>query len=165
MAEEFDRERARKTFMELVRIDRLHRSAIEDFLSGFGIHRSQHMMLMYISKMERCPSQKEIAEHFKISSAAVTVTLKKLDEGGYIVRHTVKEDTRYNSITLSKKGKELVEKSRLLFEGADKAMFGDFSDEDYVLLSEFTKKMTDGLNEYCKGLHSNANEQNEERKI
>ncbi|MBQ5671095.1 MAG: MarR family transcriptional regulator [Oscillospiraceae bacterium] len=36
------------------------------------------MMLMYLSLHENTPSQKAIAEHFGISPAAVTVTLKKL---------------------------------------------------------------------------------------
>ncbi len=132
----------------MLQTDRLHRSVVEDFLGEFGIHRSQHMMLMYLAWQENTPSQKAIAEHFGISPAAVTVTLKKLEDGGYVVRHTVKEDSRFNSITLSEKGKEHVAKSRQLIDASDEAMFKDFSDEEYEVFIKCLDKMMSGLSEF-----------------
>lgn len=148
MPKEFDKERAHNTFYSMLQTDRLHRSVVEDFLCKLGIHRSQHLMLMFLSRHENCPSQKAIADHFGISSAAVAVTLKKLEENGYVVRNTVKEDTRFNSITLSDKGKELVSKSKQLFETADVAMFSDFSQEEYEIFERCIGKMMSGLTQF-----------------
>ena len=149
MEKDFDKEKAHSTFYKLIQTDRLHRSVVEGFLSDFGIHRSQHMILMRLSKEDCCPSQKALAEHFKISPAAVAVTLKKLEESGYISRTTAKDDVRLNSITLTDKGRDIVSKSRQLFDETDFAMFEDFTDEDYIHLEECLKKMTSGLEKYC----------------
>ena len=108
MNKNFDKERAHNTFYKLIQTDRLHRCVLDGFLSDFGIHRSQHMILMRLSKEDCCPSQKALAEHFKISPAAIAVTLKKLEESGYILRSSHKDDVRLNNITLTEKGKDIV---------------------------------------------------------
>lgn len=148
MNKNFDKERAHNTFYKLIQTDRLHRCVLDGFLSDFGIHRSQHMILMRLSKEDCCPSQKALAEHFKISPAAIAVTLKKLEESGYILRSSHKDDVRLNNITLTEKGKDIVEKSKQLFEETDYAMFENFTDEDYTRLEECLNKMTDGLKKY-----------------
>lgn len=154
LADKYDKERAHNTFFKMLQTDRLHRSVVEDFLSVFGIHRSQHMILLYLSKEENCSGQKAIAQHFKISPAAVTVTLKKLEEGGYISRCCREKDSRFNSITLLDKGKELVAKSRTLFENTDKAMFDGFTDEEYEIFERCLDKMMSGLSSYKENLNS-----------
>ncbi len=155
LSQVFDKERAHDTFFGMLQTDRLHRSVVEDFLSVLGIHRSQHLTLLYLSKSENCPSQKAIAEHFKISPAAVTVTLKKLEEGGYILRSSVEKDSRYNSIALSEKGKEVVAQSRKLFEETDIAMFSEFTDEEYELFNRCINKMMDGLTKFRQNRNTN----------
>lgn len=144
----FDKERARLTFYKMIQVDRLHRSIFEKMHSAFGIHRSQHRLLMYISRKDTCPSQKDIAEHFGISGAAVAVSLKKLEESGYIQRECSQSDNRFNNITLTKKGKELVEKSEDFFTRSDFAMFKDFTEEDYTNLEKCLGKMSCGLNSF-----------------
>lgn len=148
MDKKFDRERARSTFYKMIQVDRLHRSNFEKMHSAFGIHRSQHRLLMYISRRDVCPSQKDIAEHFGISPAAVAVSLKKLEDSGYILRESLENDNRFNSITLTEKGKKLVEKSEDFFSSMDLAMFRSFTEDDYENLSVCLEKMLEGLTNY-----------------
>ncbi len=152
MTKDFDKERAHKMFRDMVHTDRLHRSVVERFLKAFGIHRSQHMTLMYLSRHKDCPSQKQIAEHFKISPASVAVTLKKLEDSGYIARESSEDDGRYNNIKITPKGKIIVEKSKELFEETDYEMFSRFSEDDYERLARCLEKMTSGLLEYSEKL-------------
>lgn len=148
MYSNFDKERARSTFYKMIQVDRLHRCIFEKMHSAFGIHRSQHRLLMYISRRDFCPSQKDIAEHFGISSAAVAVSLKKLEESGYISRESLENDNRYNSIVLTDKGKELVERSEDFFTRSDFAMFENFTEDDYKNLSACLEKMSQGLKNF-----------------
>lgn len=148
MGKDFDKERAHYMFYKMIQVDRLHRSIFEKMHSAFGIHRSQHRLLMYISKMDTCPSQKDIAEHFEISPAAVAVSLKKLEDTGYIQRESTEKDSRFNSITLTDKGKEIVEKSLDFFSESDRAMFEDFSETDYENLDSCLEKMAEGLKKF-----------------
>ena len=54
----------------------MHRRVIEQWANDAGVHRSQHRMLMYLTKCPNMPSQKALADHFDISPAAVTQTVK-----------------------------------------------------------------------------------------
>ena len=152
MTKGFDKERARSMFHKMLSTDKLHRSVLERFVDSFGIHRSQHMTLMYISRNADCPSQKSIAEHFGISPAAVVVTLRKLEESGFIKRECSESDSRFNHIHLTEKGTKVVEDSKFLFEETDYMMFAEFSEEDYVAFEKCLQKMTNGLKSYSEKL-------------
>ena len=146
MSNNFDKNLARMTFHKLLCVDRLHRSIFEKMHSKLGIHRSQHRLLMYISKMDVCPSQKEIAEHFDISPAAVAVSLKKLEESGFVSRISPENDNRFNCVALTEKGRKLAQKSGEIFDSADIAMFREFSKEDFDNLNNCLDKIAEGLN-------------------
>ena len=148
MDKNFDKERARNTFYKMIQIDRLHRSIFEKMHSAFGIHRSQHRLLMYIARRDVCPSQKDRAEHFGISPAAVAVSLKKLEDSGYISRECFENDNRFNTTIVTEKGKNLVEKSEDIFSRSDYAMFKDFTEEDYRNLLTCLDKMNKGLSDF-----------------
>lgn len=152
MSKEFDKERAHHMFYKMIQVDRFHRGVFERMHSAFGIHRSQHRLLMYISRVDSCPSQKDIAEHFDISPAAVAVSLKKLEESGYISRESMKSDSRFNSITLTDKGRNVVEKSMDFFSESDKAMFDGFTEDDYVNLDRCLEKMMAGIKDFAANL-------------
>lgn len=150
MNKNFDKERAHLTFYKMIQVDRFHRSIFESMHSALGIHRSQHRLLMYISRSPNEPSQKEIAEHFGISPAAVAVSLKKLEDSGYITRQSVENDNRFNRISLTDNGKDIVEKSEEFFIKSDFAMFRDFSEEDYKNLTVCLEKMMSGLKDFLE---------------
>ncbi len=156
MDKNFDKERAHHTFYKMIQIDRFHRSVFEKMHSAFGIHRSQHRLLMYIAKKDTCPSQKEIAERFDISPAAVAVSLKKLEDSGYITRESLEKDNRFNRIALTEKGKIIVEKSEDFFAQSDFAMFRDFSEQDYANLLECLEKMMSGLKDFSDSFTQSA---------
>ena len=139
-------DKALKLLVEMSkRTDRMHRKLFEKHAADtFGIHRSQHMTLMYISRNENA-SQKQIAEEFKISAAAVAVTLKKLEAGGFIVRSTAEHDNRQNFINITEKGKQVVEETRRLFTAIDYAMFDSMTDEELKFLMACSEKMYQNL--------------------
>ena len=99
-------------------------------MSVTGIHRSQHMILMYLYRCKDKQSQKDIAAQFEISAAAVAVSLKKLEVGGYIKRTCCDNDNRFNEIEITKKGKEIVDYSHCLFEQIDDETFSGMSDDE-----------------------------------
>lgn len=135
-----------KKMAELSRqTDRLHRKLFEKHaVEEFGIHRSQHMMLMYISRNENA-SQRQIAEAFNVSAAAVAVTLKKLESVGFINRISSKDDSRRNHISISSKGMDVIERTKHIFGAIDRLMFKDFSDDEIETLRALSQKMFDNL--------------------
>ena len=134
----------RSCIWKYMEITRMHRSILERKFSQTGVYRSQHQLLMYIAKHPKA-SQKEIAGQHKISTAAVAVSLKKLEKGGYIRRAVDEKDNRYNQIHLTPKGQEIVETSQLIFGEVEKAMFEGFSKKDFDRLTKYLDRISGNL--------------------
>lgn len=125
--------------------DRLHRTLLEKQVSKGGLHRSQHRVLLYIYKSENMPTQKEVAEHFEISSAAVAVMLKKLEASGYIQRVSQKDDMRFNRIKVTEKGETVLNATKKLVDEVDFKMFENFSSEELESFYSCLEKMQENL--------------------
>ena len=113
----------------MIRTDRMRRAVIDSVVREIGIHRTQHRILMHLARHGKLPSQKELAEHLDITPAAVTGALKKIEKDGYIKR-TLGHDNRYNELTITEKGRAVVERTKELFTDADTALFDGFSESD-----------------------------------
>lgn len=119
---------------KLIKINRGHKYLIDSQVAEIGIHRTQHRMLMYLAREGKLPSQKTLAEYFEITPAAISGALQKLQEDGYVVK-SLGSDNRFNEITITEKGKEVVERTKKAFAAVDDALFAGFSEEE---LGEFT---------------------------
>ncbi len=139
----------KSTMRKMMRIGRLHRTVFERNISKMGIHHSQHHLLMYIAHVEEVKSQKEIADKFGISPAAVARSLKTLEAEGFIERTSTVGDNRFNKISITEKGKEIVNKSHIMFKETDESIFEDFSDEDVVKFNEYLERIQSKLLEKC----------------
>ena len=113
----------------MLKINKMHRDMMALRAKEIGIHRTQHRILMHLARDGMLPSQKELADRLDITPAAVTVALRKIEHDGYVER-TLGQDTRYNELKITEKGRALVNKTYEIFWAADTAMFEGFSDEE-----------------------------------
>ncbi len=127
-----------------IHTDRLHRTVVENAISSLGLHRSQHMLLFHLSRLKQTPTQKELADFFQISSAAVAVTLKKMEQNGYISRKCG-GDMRCNKITITQKGQEMLSRSKELVEQIDETMYKGFSRAELDTLYSYLIRMQNNL--------------------
>ena len=135
----------KQTIHRLMRVNRLHRSLVEKTMGEAGLHRSQHLMLIYLKNCAEAPSQKEIAANFDVTPAAVAMALNKLEEKEYIERFHIGDDKRTNYVRISEKGASVLEQTRAMCEEADKAMFKDIDESEMEKLSQMLDKMKDNL--------------------
>ena len=145
---EQDREAlVQKAVFTFIATDKLHRRAIERWASDAGMHSSQHRMLIHLSCCEHTPSQKEIAEHFDISPAAVAGTLKKLEADGYIERGkcSCRQDSRFNEVKITERGREAILQSRKYFRHVDNEAMRGFSAEELDTFMGFLERMQENL--------------------
>lgn len=125
-------------------ISRKHKLLIDREVQSIGIHRTQHRILMYLAKKGNLPSQKLLAEHLEITSAAVTGALQKLEADGYIER-CVGTDNRFNEIKITARGREIVERTKLLFARIDESMFVGFSKSELALYLGFLERIESNM--------------------
>lgn len=130
--------------MEFMRAGKAHRNLLEHHLNRGGLYRSQHQVLMCIW-MNQGASQKEIARIHNVSTATIAVTLKKLEQGGYIERLVNKDDNRFNKIGLTEKGKREAESSHIFFSRVEDDMFQNFSAEEKEEFYRSITKLSENL--------------------
>ncbi len=124
----------------LMKINREHKHIIDSQVADIGIHRTQHRILMHIARKGNLPSQKELAEHLDVTPAAISGALQKLESDKYIERK-LGSDNRFNEITITEKGREIVEKTRERFSSVDNSLFRDFTPEELTLFSGYLERI------------------------
>ena len=136
---------------KLMALDRLHHACVDKSINslGFDLHRTQHMTLMYLSKVGGAASQKQIADEFNVSPAAVATLLKQLEAKGYVERRQDSADTRRNLVQVSEKGLDVVKKSHEKFTEADANMTKGLSQEELESLEKIIDKMKANMCEFA----------------
>ncbi len=134
---------------ELVRLfihtDKLHRSLIEQRMSDLNLHRSQHIMLICISGFDVPPTQKDIAKKLDISAATVAVTIKKLEQAGFITKEINDGDNRCNRVKITKAGEEILSCAKNIFDSVDGNMFSGLSEKELSIFVECLEKIQNNL--------------------
>ena len=129
----------------LIRTNRMHKKLLDsNVCAEIGLHRTQHIILMHLTKEKFLASQKALAAHLNITAAAVTGALKKLEAGGYIERK-VGGDNRYNEITITDLGRRVVEDSHAMFQKIDKSLFEGFSDDEILRFIGYLEKIQNNI--------------------
>lgn len=121
-----------------------HRRIMQHYLDETGVYQAQHRLLMQISHNQNA-SQKDIADSMGISAATIAVSLKKLEKGGYINKVVDEGDNRFNQITITEKGKKVVEQSIQIFEETDRKVFDGFTEEEKSALAALLQKLDNNL--------------------
>ena len=131
-------------------VNKLHKRAIESQISDMKLSQGEHRILMHISKMEHCPSQKSLAEAHCITPAAVTQILSSLEQKGLVVRHSSR-DTRINEIEITDRGRTIVEETKERFFKIDKDMFSGFTDDELDEYYSFLNRLEYNLDKALGG--------------
>ena len=128
----------------MMQTDKMHRCLLESKVKDFGMHITSHRVLMHLARYEKLFSQKELADRLSITPAAVTGILKRLEAEKYIERRP-SSDNRYNEISITDKGRDVVEHTKQTFGSADRALFEDFSDEELEVYVRCLEKMQNNI--------------------
>lgn len=103
--------------------------------------------ILFILNCEGTLSQKKLAEKMGITPPSMTVALRKLENGGYIVKEPDRYDQRVFQICLSEKGRECIDELKRIAEDMEALLFQGMSYEEKLflkrLLSEMRKNLVD----------------------
>ena len=122
--------------MRFGRLIRMYYSRIQSQLAEVGLYRGQPPILMLLYKNDGM-SQKEMARALNLSPATMTVTLKRMEKAGLVLREMDEHDQRILRVHLSEKGREMCE--------TGESRIGVVTAE---LLEGFTLEGQQQLNEY-----------------
>lgn len=125
--------------------NRLHKRTVDNAIKELGLHRSQHILLMHLNRCGESFSQKALAEHLQISKTAIAVKIKKLESDGFIERKKQSEDGRFNKVSITEKGMDIVKRTERIFKSIDSRMIEGISTDEIDAFISVTKKMRANL--------------------
>ena len=101
-------------------------------------------LLGYIVEHPGC-TQKDMAEHFTISKAAVTKTVTRMIANGLVSRKVNENDERKYEIYLTEKGQEINKQCFEIFESVENLVFAGLSEKELKELDRILNKIDDNL--------------------
>lgn len=108
---------------------RRHRNIVRNYLCKLGLYIGQPRVLFYLEDNPEI-SQKELSENLDVSKEATSVSIRRLEKGGFIIREECKNDRRVKLLKLSDQGERVVKDLRLNFDEINSFMFTDLNDKD-----------------------------------
>ncbi|MBC8584107.1 MarR family winged helix-turn-helix transcriptional regulator [Youxingia wuxianensis] len=122
----------------------LHRKCTMKLLTEQDIHGGQPPILRSLLKLGNC-SQRDLAKDLHCSPASIAVSIKRLEKSGMIMKQADQSDLRYNTITLTEKGKKAALTAKDILDKVTKQKFNGFSPEEIEKLQEFLERMKNNL--------------------
>lgn len=134
-----------KNLVDLFRkLARKHSAVVQDYLKGFNIYLGQHRIFFTLEKQPNITFT-ELADILKVSKESLSVSIKRLDQAGFIHKEVDKNDKRRSLLRLNEKGLETSKACKEGFDTINHSMFKNLCDEEKENLSVLFEKMIDGL--------------------
>ncbi len=127
------------------KINRLQKKILNEKLKKFNLESSQGIILYKIKEFRKVtPSQ--LVDMGVIEKAAVSKTLKKLENLGYILKETSLEDARSFFVSLTKSGEVIGNCVNSFIENLDKEFHNILSENSLVQLETIFENLEEVIN-------------------
>ena len=131
-------------------LHRYHRNTMNAYMVEAGLDDIGSPMLLltiydWCTNHRRPPSQRELAEALCITPATVAMSLKSLEQAGYIEKTSDLSDQRCKRISITPSGIDGAQTCIALFERVEKTMRTDMTPEECVQLNHAHLRMINNL--------------------
>lgn len=113
-------------------------------MEDMELNPSQAGILFILNSHGRL-SQRQLAQKIGITPPSMTVTLRKLEELGFIHKEPDEKDQRIIRIRLSEVGKECIEKLKSIMDEMEEILYQGFSVEEKLLFRRLLLAMRENL--------------------
>lgn len=121
--------------------------SLSNVLKDFDIAPEQRAILDFIDQDDSL-SQNELSLALGKDKTTVSRTLDALEKREYILRVPNLEDKRVKAISLTAKGKKVLDKTNIIIENFRDAMIEDFSQEDINTIFNLLDKLSKNIERY-----------------
>jgi MarR family transcriptional regulator, organic hydroperoxide resistance regulator len=126
---------------------RLHHTRADQSMEQIGLYRGQAILLMILSRHDGI-THSEIAEKLRVSPAAATKVIKRMEGAGYVQRQADPADERVSRVFLQDEGRALIAEIEGVFGVLDRAMFAGLSEADLVRFRDLLTQMAGNLQRF-----------------
>lgn len=116
---------------------------MDKIMGQFDCTHSQFTIMFYILKNKNVDVfQRDIEEEFGIRRSSVSATLSNLEEKGYIKRSSVVQDARLKKITVTEKGKKLIDESTKMINSFESCLMDKLTDNEINIFYKVLDKLS-----------------------
>ena len=133
---------------EILKLDwqimQAQKKCTQQILEEHSVYYAQAPILHALKTLGEC-SQASLADFLATSPASVAVSLNRLSKLELIKRQANKNDLRYNTVSLTKKGMEAANLAESTLFTINQKKFEGFSDEDVKTFINYKKRILENL--------------------
>lgn len=128
-----------------------HMHLLHGILAKYKLFAGQPRILFTISRLKNA-SQREIAGEMNVSPASLSMSIKRMQKAGLLVKKQDPDDLRSNRVELSETGRIVdTELKKELLE-LDRYMLKDFSGEEMQQLQEMLERIEQNISAYKENI-------------
>lgn len=128
----------------LAHVCRLHHTRADQRMEQIGLYRGQAFLLMNLSEQDNM-THSEIAERLKISPAAATKVIKRMEQAGYVERRTDASDERVSRVYLCDKGRALIAQIHETFGELERVLIAGLTEAEIQQMRTILTRMQANL--------------------
>jgi DNA-binding MarR family transcriptional regulator len=128
----------------LVQTIKAHRDYADELLSQIGLYTGQELVLMKLGESDGA-TQTELAEMFCVQPATMTKKLQRMEQAGWIERHTDAEDARISRVYLKAAGEALLADIDRIWADLEARTIAGLSLEERLLLRRLLMQIHQNL--------------------
>lgn len=117
----------------------------DQYFEQHGLYRGQALLLILLSEQDGM-THSELAQKMRISPAAVTKVIKRMEQLQYVLRKPDPDDERVSRVYLQESGTALITELRSSLFEFDEILFSDFSEDDLQNFQELLNRILNNLN-------------------
>lgn len=129
-------------------IVKLHFTRSHNLLEKLGLYPGQPPML-FLLHFKDGQSQRELAEKLRIKPATITTMLSRMEKLDLVTRRQDEQDQRISRVYITEKGRETCEKLKSVMHTLNEECFGNFTEEEILLLRRLLMQIRDNLLKAC----------------
>ena len=131
----------------MVTVCRLHHTRADQSVENLGLFRGQAFLLLTLADSEGM-THSEIAERLRVSPAAVTKVIKRMEESDYVQRQPDPADERVSRVYLQPAGRSLIAEIHRAFASVNRATFEGLEETDLEQLRRLLTHMQESLRQF-----------------
>ena len=144
--------RGYEAWLQVARTNSKCHQALNALLEKVGLSLAQHEVLVWIHRRSGL-TQKDLSEQLLVVKSNVSALLKKLEDRGLVRRTTDPDDSRNKKLSLTAKGRRLVEKSFALQNKVVEAMTSVLTDAEIEQVKSMMRRIGASLDELAASGH------------
>ena len=128
----------------------LYTKMLSSLCAEYGFTLSEILVLLFLANNPEYDTAKDIAEKLKLAKSHVSVSVRNLEENGYIKGSFSGANHRTIHLVLCEKSSPVVSAARQRIEDFKTVVMNGFESDEQVQFKDYLKRVTDNIKLYIK---------------